>query len=188
MSNAYKITDQFAPYYLTFQVVQWADLFTRQVYRDIVIDSFRYCCLNKDLEIYSYVIMSNHIHLIARSKNGNLSGVIRDLKRHTSTKIIETLENINESRKDWLLLIFKYAANGHSRNELYQVWTHENHAVELFSNKFIRQKINYIHSNPVRAGLVANSEDYLYSSAPYYEGKEGVFEPVVLNFGWITIK
>jgi len=114
----------------------------------------------RSVEIYSYVIISNHIHIIARSKNGNLSGAIRYLKRHTSTKKIKTLRNINEGRKEWLLLIFKYATNGHSRNELYQVWAHENNAKKIFSNKFIQHKTNYIHNNLVRAGLARNPDEY----------------------------
>ncbi len=110
---------------MTFQVVQWADIFTRKQYRDIVIDSFKYCRDKKGLEIYAYVIMSNHVHFLARSKNGNLSGTIRDFKRHTSNSILEAIQSNEESRKEWLLMIFQYAANGHSRNEKYQVWTHE---------------------------------------------------------------
>jgi REP element-mobilizing transposase RayT len=119
MSHGCQVRNQSGLYYLTFQIVQWADLFTRQVYRDIVIDSLKYCQQNKGLEIYSYVIMSNHIHLLARSQKGNLSDFIRDFKRHTSKKIFETIEQINESRREWLLMIFRYAARSHSRNNEY---------------------------------------------------------------------
>ncbi|MCF8255477.1 MAG: transposase, partial [Bacteroidia bacterium] len=125
MTTDYQVKDQFAPYFLTFQIVQWADIFTRKIYRDIVIESFKYCCENKGLEIYAYVIMSNHVHLIMRSILGNLSGTIRDMKKFTSKRIIEAVINGNESRRDWLLLVFEYSANGHNRNENFQVWTHE---------------------------------------------------------------
>jgi REP element-mobilizing transposase RayT len=84
MSHGCQIRNQSGLYYVTFQIVKWADLFTRQVYRDIIIDSLRYCQDNKGLEVYAYVIMSNHVHLLIRSLNDNLSDVIRDLKRHTS--------------------------------------------------------------------------------------------------------
>ncbi|MCF8427350.1 MAG: transposase, partial [Bacteroidia bacterium] len=114
MTTGYQIKDQYAPYFLTFQIVQWADIFTRKIYRDIVIDSFKYCCENKGLEIYAYVIMSNHVHLIMRSILGNLSGTIRDMKKFTSKRIIEAVINGNESRRDWLLLVFEYSANGHN--------------------------------------------------------------------------
>ncbi len=144
MPTGYQIKDQSAIYFVTFQVVQWADIFTRQVYRDIVIDSLNYCRKNKGLEIFAYVIMSNHVHLVVRSKNENLSDIIRDLKRHTSKLIMDTIKEYPESRRKWLLMIFKHAAKKHKRNNTYQVWTHENHAVELNYNNMIRQRINYL--------------------------------------------
>ena len=55
-------------YFLTFTVVGWIDVFTRRQYCEIILDSFKYCQLHKNLEIYAYVIMSNHVHLIARRK------------------------------------------------------------------------------------------------------------------------
>jgi REP element-mobilizing transposase RayT len=174
MSHGCQIRNQSGLHYVTFQIVQWADLFTRQVYRDIIIDSLRYCQENKGLEVYAYVIMSNHVHLLIRSLNDNLSDVIRDLKRHTSKKIIETIEQGNESRREWLLMIFNYAAGKHKRNNEYQVWTHENHAEEIYSNVFIEQKIAYIHNNPVRSRIVKRPEDYVYSSARNYAGLDSV--------------
>ncbi len=188
MSTGYQIKNQSALHYLTLQIVQWADIFTRKKYRDIIIDSLLYCQQNKGLEIYAYVIMSNHMHLLAKSAQDDLSGVIRDFKRHTSTKMLEAIQNNDESRKEWLLLIFKYAAKGHKRNENYQVWTHENHAEEIFSNSFIEQKIEYIHNNPVRAGLVAKPEDYLYSSARNYAELDSVIEINKAMLRWKTVK
>jgi len=88
-----------------------------------------------------YPCLSNHIHLLARSGKDDLSGTIRDLKRHTSNMILDVVQSKEESRREWLLMIFKYAAKQHSRNEKHQVWTHENHAEYIFSNKFIEQKI-----------------------------------------------
>jgi hypothetical protein len=73
-----------------------------------------------------------------------------------------------------MLDIFKQAASEHSRNELYQVWTHENHAEEIYSPAFTLQKIKYIHDNPVRAGIVTKAEDYMYSSARNYSGKDNL--------------
>ena len=140
-------------------------MFTRQVYRDIVIDSLKFCQVNKGLEIYAFVIMSNHIHILLRSSIGKLSDTIRDFKSYTAKQILLAIEIEQESRRDWMLNLFEFAAKQHKRNEKYQVWTHENHAELIYSDKFIFQKINYIHENPVRAGIVENPEDYLYSSA-----------------------
>lgn len=86
-------------YYVTFTVHQWADVFTRSIYTDIVIDSLRYCQKEKGLKIYAWVIMSNHIHLIIRSEINNLSDIIRDFKKYTSSKIVRAIEsNKKESR------------------------------------------------------------------------------------------
>jgi len=68
MSTGYKIAEKDGLYYLTFQIVGWVDIFTRQVYRDIAIESLKYCQQNKGLCIFAYVIMSNHIHLLAPAK------------------------------------------------------------------------------------------------------------------------
>ena len=171
MSSGYKIVDQGALYYVTFQIVNWVDLFTRQVYRDIVIDSLKFCQVNKGLEVYAFVVMSNHIHILLRSGNDKLSDTIRDFKSHTAKQILLAIETEQESRRDWMLNLFEFAAKQHKRNEKYQVWTHENHAELIYSDNFIFQKINYIHENPVRAGIVENPEDYLYSSARDFAGK-----------------
>jgi REP element-mobilizing transposase RayT len=91
MSTGYKIVDTGGLYYLTFQVVDWVDIFTRRNYRDMVLESLAYCIKEKGLIVHSYVIMSNHLHLIVRSKNGNLSEIIRDMKKYTSKAIIKMI-------------------------------------------------------------------------------------------------
>ena len=181
MSDAYKIIDKEGLYFLTFQIVDWMDIFTRKTYRDIVIESFKYCQKHKGLELFAYVIMSNHIHLIARSANGDLSGIIRDFKRNTSRKFLEVVDDNIESRSKWMKMIFAYHGKYKNKQE-YQIWTHENHAEHLYSNEFIAQKINYIHNNPVRAGIVEKPEDYLYSSARNYaelESKIDIIKAII---------
>jgi REP element-mobilizing transposase RayT len=186
MSTGYQIKDQNAIHFLTFQVVDWIDIFTRKIYKDIIIDSFKYSIENKGFQIFAYVIMSNHIHLIANSSDGKLSENIRDIKKFTSRNIIETMLSVTESRKDWILNRFKLNASHHKSNTNYQVWTHENHAMLLYSNGFIQEKINYIHENPVRAGIVERPEDYLYSSARNYSGLKAPLEIPLLVIPWKT--
>lgn len=86
MGESFQISDQFQPYFLTFTVVGWADVFTRKEYRDLVLESLKYCRENKGLLLYAYVIMTNHIHCIMQSETGTLSKIIRDFKRHTASK------------------------------------------------------------------------------------------------------
>lgn len=180
MSRGYKITNQHGLYFLTFQVVDWIDLFSRKNYRDIIIDSLKYCIDNKGLQLFAYVIMTNHIHLIANCPEGNLSDVIRDFKKFTSKSFLDIALTVTESRRSWMLDRFRAHAASHKRNENFQIWTHENHPIELYSGKFVRQKLNYIHNNPVKAGIVENPEDYQYSSARNYAGLDAKIEVTLL--------
>jgi|SRR5690554_1872547 len=172
MSTGYKIENQFGVYYLTLTIVDWVDLFTRKEYKDIIIESLNYCITYKKLLIYSYVIMSNHVHLILQASGEiPLSDIIRDFKKYTSKIFLETIHSTEESRKAWILHRFKYNAIHHKRNIDFQIWIHNNHAVEIRSHKFFSQKQNYIHSNPVKAGYVDFPEDYVYSSAYELAGR-----------------
>ncbi len=189
MTTSYQIKDQQGIYFLTFRIIEWIGIFTRQAYQDIVINSLKYCVKNKDLRLFAYLIMSNHLHLIVQSLNGNLSNTIRDFKKYSSKKIVETMQEINESRKNRILNHFKFNAGLTSRNERYQVWNRENHAEELYSSDFMEVKVNYLHMNPVRAGIVYRPEDYIYSSARNYYGMDGtMIEIEKLDLKWHFIK
>ncbi|MBP6573366.1 MAG: transposase [Flavobacteriales bacterium] len=109
MSSGYRIGDQQAIHFLTFTVVEWIDLFTRRVYRDIILESFRYCQANKGLHVHAWVIMTNHAHAILSTPEDRLSDVVRDLKAHTSKAFIAAIEGGNESRREWMLA--RFAAN-----------------------------------------------------------------------------
>jgi REP element-mobilizing transposase RayT len=127
--------------------------------------------------------MSNHIHLIAAAKEGfNLSDILRDMKAHQARQILKSIAEEPESRREWMLSIFKYTALGHDKNEKYQFWTHDNHSIFMdpMRPELFQQRLNYIHQNPVRAGLVANADEYLYSSALNYTGKVGMIAVDVL--------
>ena len=174
--DGYKIRDQHAVHFITFSVVEWVDVFTRKTYADIVIQSLLYCINNKGLKLHGWCIMSNHIHLIISTANGNLSDILRDFKKFTSKEIITTIENNKqESRKNWMLWIFKKAGEKNSRNKEYQFWQQDNHPIQLETVEFTLDKLNYMHNNPVKAGIVDKAEEYLFSSArEYYFGKGGL--------------
>jgi REP element-mobilizing transposase RayT len=118
--------------------------------------------------------MSNHVHLVVSAKNNDTSEILRDFKKFTSKEIIKSIgANEQESRREWMLELFKKAGNANSRKNVYQFWRQDNQPKELFSEKFTNQKPDYIHNNPVTAGIVEKSEAYLYSSArDYYYGKQ----------------
>lgn len=182
--NGYIIRDQQAVYYMTFTIVGWIDIFSRQIYRDMFIDSLKYCQQNKGMHLHAYVIMTNHVHLIVSVDEGlSISNFVRDCKKFTSKQILAEIEsNLTESRRDWMLHQFKYYASRHSRNEHYQLWEQDNHFVELSSPAFTQQKIDYIHDNPVKAGWVYKAEDYVYSSASNYADIDKIIDVDCLYF------
>ncbi|MBC7388137.1 MAG: transposase [Opitutaceae bacterium] len=162
MAQTYRVYDQEGLYFITCTVHQWVDVFTRKIYTDILLDSLRYCQTNKGLEVFAWVIMSNHIHLIIRSKENKLSDIIRDFKKHTSKKIMEAIElNQQESRQKWLLWLLK--KDGHI-----WFWQEGYHGEEIQTPEFLKSKIEYIHLNPVRAGIVEKEEEYLLIVAVIY--------------------
>lgn len=162
-------------YFLTMTVVDWVDVFTRPVYRNIIVESLNYCVKEKNLEIFGWVLMSNHLHMIARTNNeASLSDVLRDFKKFTSKKIVAAIEEENESRKVWMLDRFWFAGKYNPKIKDFTFWQPGNEPKEIFTPEFFDQKLNYIHDNPVRAGWVEEQHHYLYSSARDYVGIKGL--------------
>lgn len=183
--GGFKIREQNEIHFLTFTVVQWIDVFTRNVYKEIILESLRYCQKEKGLIIHAWVVMSNHIHLIVRVKEPHrLSDVIRDFKKFTSVKIIKEIKtNLSESRRNWMLWIFESKAKESQRNENYQFWQHTSHPILCDSGDILETRLHYIHNNPVRAEIVEEPEHYIYSSAKdYYTGKKGLLDIDKLDF------
>jgi putative transposase len=181
MSDSYKITDQQGTYFLTFQIVEWADIFSRKIYRDIIVDALNYCIDHKSLKVYAWVVMTNHVHAIMQTEDKDLSDVVRDFKAHTAREILKAIDNNTESRRTWMKNIFTFNAMQQNRNEKLQIWSHENHAVYLdpITPQLFESKLHYIHQNPVRAGWVEEPEQYIYSSARDYTGKSGLVKVVL---------
>ena len=116
--------------------------------------------------------MSSHIHLIiGRNSEPTIESIIRDFKKFTSTEIVKSIQTSqDESRKEFLLNHFRKAGAKNSNNTVFQLWQQHNHPIELNTNEKISRCLNYIHQNPVVAGLVYSAEDYIYSSASNYAG------------------
>jgi len=166
MSRKYKFHNKHGVYFVSFATVYWIDVFTRQAYFSILADSITYCRNNKGMEVYAFCFMPSHVHLIFRDQNENPSQLLNDFKKHTAKKILKVIqEHPHESRKEWLLWMFEKAGKQNSNISKYQFWQHHNQPIELWTPAVIKQKIDYIHNNPVVTGLVTNPEDYKYSSA-----------------------
>lgn len=182
MSRKYKIRDQNYPHFVSFAVVHWIDLFTRSVYRQILIDSLKFCQKNKGLILYAWCIMTNHVHLIIGTNDRTMEDILRDMKSYTSRKLKEAItDNAEESRKKWILWMIKQAGNKNRNNQGWQLWQQHNHPIELSNDNLIRQRLEYLHNNPVKAGFVQNPEDWLYSSAGDYCGRKGFLDVVLID-------
>ena len=182
MADGYQIRNQNAMHFLTLSTVGWIDIFTSGYCRQCLIRNLTYCQKNKGLVIFAYVIMSNHIHIICRASDGYLlSNVIRDFKSYTAKQILKLLQDKKDKRIGWMFEALKFYARFNKRNAYQQVWQQNNHPIELVSPNFINQKIDYIHNNPVRAGIVENYEDYICSSARNYAGKAGLINVEMLD-------
>ena len=107
---------------------------------------------------------------------------MRDMKKHTSSALRAAIEqHPGESRKEWMLWMMKRAGTKNSQNSEFQLWQQDNHPIELFDNKILHQKLDYIHYNPVVAGIVDKPEEYLYSSARHYYGLPGLIDIMIVD-------
>ena len=133
-------------------------------------------------DVCSWVIMTNHMHMIAGSHGENkISDIMRDFKKFTSKKILQTLLiESGESRRDWMLNRFEYAGKNDKKITNYKFWQEGNDAQEIYLNDYFNQKLNYIHENPVKAEIVNREEDYRYSSAIDWAGRKGLLDVTIV--------
>ncbi|MBX7045857.1 MAG: transposase [Ignavibacteria bacterium] len=116
--------------------------------------------------------MPNHFHAVCQHEN--LSRIISDFKKITAKQIIKQLEN---DKKDLVLAQFSRLKKKFKTESTYQVWQEGFHPLEINNQKIFNQKVEYIHFNPVRKGLVKNAEDWKYSSAGHYiKGQDSLIQ------------
>jgi len=175
MSRKYKFYNPDGLYFISFATVYWIDVFIRNEYKNIFIDSVQYCQKNKGLIVHAWVIMTSHVHMIISSQNNKLEEIVRDLKSFTSRNIKnEIIENPQESRKQWMLWMMERAGRKNKNNYKFQLWQQNNQPIELDTNTIRKQKLEYLHNNPVNEGFVFRPEEYIYSSAGDYNGNKGL--------------
>ena len=182
--DRYKITDKNAMHFLTFTVIDWVDVFAKKDYKLELVNSMNYCIAEKGLIVYAWVIMSNHMHIIWRAKEGyQLSEIIRDYKKFTAKRILKMIEEGSESRKEWMLNRFEESGKNLKRIKKYKFWKEGNHAIYLgeLDTGMMEQKLDYIHDNPVKAMIVHNAEDYVFSSAIDYTGNMGLVKLTLIE-------
>ncbi len=189
MSEKYKTAEKEKAYFVTFTITEWIKVLQDDTVKIIIVDAIKYYQLKRALVIYAYCIMPNHVHLIAKSDGkDSLSEILRDLKKFTSKAITKKLEIENSLEGNKALKMFLYAGKDLKRIKKYKVWQDGNRPMVLYSNKFIWQKLDYIHNNPVEAGIVENAEDYLFSSARNYTEMENVLDIELLTREMKTVR
>lgn len=181
MTNSYRVfTDKHYAYFVTWTVVDWLPLFAESAYRQIILDSLNYLRTKKHTQLNAFVVMSTHIHALLWPDNGiSLSDITRDFKRFTSRAISKEAER--QSAKEFILK-FQNARKENRAQDVstYQVWQEGSHPEAIFTEKFARQKMDYIHLNPVRAGMVKTADEWPYSSARAYLFGEKTYPPTDL--------
>jgi REP element-mobilizing transposase RayT len=136
-------------------------VFSRELYKEIVVKSLAYCQQSKGLCLRAYVIMTNHLHLIVSSSSHPISDIMRDFKKYTSKQIIAAIDsNEKESRKEWMLNLFRFVGSTNSANKEYQFWQQGFHPVQLDNVEKQQQRLRYLHENPLRAGIVWLPHEY----------------------------
>lgn len=178
MSSKYKVSEDALPHFVTFTVVRWVDIFSREGYKEIFVNSLKYCQESKGLNLHAWVIMTNHVHLIISSSSNKIENIVRDIKKYSSKQIIAAInENPTEGRKEWILNLFSYAGRNNANNKVYQFWKQDYHPIELDNHEKLKQRLDYLHENPVRSGLVWETWHYKYSGAiDYYTNEHGLLK------------
>ena len=167
--SRYKIIDNHPPYFLTATVVNWIPLFSAPRVQQILIDSLRFLQTEERLCLYAYVILENHLHLVASSSD--LSKEIGDFKSYTARQIIDYYKDQNARNVLEQLALYK---KHYKQDRDHQMWQEGSHPQRIKDLAMMRQKVEYIHNNPVKRGWVDNAIDWRYSSARNYAGIDGV--------------
>lgn len=160
MRSRYRILEHEFAHFVTGTVVAWLPIFTTTARCDILVQAFEYCRQEKGLKIHAWVILDTHFHAIVAAPD--LARVLAGLKRHTARRIIELLET---ERCDWLRRQLRHQRAPHKTESQHQVWQEGSHPQAIMTDAMMLQKLEYLHDNPVRRGLVASPEHWRYSSA-----------------------
>ena len=169
--SRYGIDDPQAAHFFTCTIVNWLPVFTRPATVEIILDSFRFLQSERGMNIYGYVILENHLHLIAASED--IGRDVKNFKSYTAKEIVKCLVGL---RANTILKQMKFYKKRGKDDRDFQVWQESSHPQEIMSWDMMRQKLDYIHNNPVERGYVDLPEHWRYSSARNYMGESGLIE------------
>jgi len=174
--SRYKVLMNNQTYFATCAIINWISLFSKPEIAQIILDSLKFLQLENRLQLHAYVILENHLHLIASSSN--LQKEIRNFKSFTARQIIEFLK---EYKVKYVLDQLKFYKKQHKKDQEYQLWQEGYHPQSIVGEKMCKQKLEYIHYNPVKRGYVDDPAHWRYSSQQNYAGQEGLIEIAVIG-------
>lgn len=169
--SRYVVTEPDQPHFLTCTVVGWLAIFSRPALVEIVLDSWRYLRANQGLRLYGYVILENHLHFVAQAPE--LGECVSRFKSFTARQIIDRLEQQGATN---ILDQLRAAKLAHKSDREFQLWQEGSHAELVCNEAVMREKLDYIHQNPVKRGYIDHPEHWRYSSARDYAGQTGLIE------------
>ena len=173
--SRYKITNPELPHFITLTVLHWIPVYTRPDTVIILLDALRYL-IKEGLTIYAYVILENHCHFVVQSKE-----LDRDLARFKSYTAKQLIKYLHENQVKQILDQLEFYKKAHKKDRAYQFWQEGVHPEWIQNDAMMKQKVDYIHHNPVKRGYVDEAEHWRYSSARNYAGKESLLE---ICTGW----
>ena len=169
--SRYKIYEPTHPHFLTCTILNWLPIFTRKESVQIIVDSLKYLQKEENLKLYAYVILENHLHLVAQSDDIGRS--MKHFKSFTAKALLKLLQKENAQT---LLEQFKFYKKAHKTDRTYQIWQEGYQPKLIQTDAIMIAKIKYIHQNPVKRGYVDEAKHWRYSSARDYEDKQGLIE------------
>ncbi len=174
--SRYKFGESGYPHFVTCTIVGWQPVFTRTDLVEIVLDSWRFLHDRDRMHLLGYVILENHLHMIATGEH--LSKEVGDFKSYTARRIIDRLLEMGSISTLEILQYFKLP---HKTNREYQLWQEGSHPKLIADDATLWQKLEYIHNNPVRRGYVDDPIHWRYSSARNY-AKLPALVPVIVDW------
>ncbi|MBW2053790.1 MAG: transposase [Deltaproteobacteria bacterium] len=167
--SRYKTIKDTRTYFVTCTITGWQTLLNRPRLAEIILDSLRFTHCERRIVLHAYVLMENHFHLVGSSDH--FSDEVRKLKSYTARMIVDRLK-----KDDDRATLAKLKVNGQRTrpDQEYRVWEEGFHPKAITDEAILRQKIEYIHNNPVRRGYVDIPEHWRYSSARQYVGSDGL--------------
>lgn len=178
------VTNQHACHYITFNTVDWVDVFIKPIYKRIIANTLNDLIATRGLTVFAWCLMTNHLHLLLQAKDGTgLSMIERDFKRITTTHILEAIYMEQELRRDWMLGRFEHFSQSLKKIEKYQVWQSCSNPefLDFKQPMKVKEYLAYIHDNPVRDKIVMLPDDYVFSSAGDYAGRKGPVHVTVID-------